>query len=411
MMMMSSISSSIGAAAAEFTGAGRVEMSNDLGRLQKWSSATRVAVFLALSALTASLDLVVDHDLSLFALYLIPTLYSAWYLGTPWAYASCLAGGVVWFIDDWPGWHCYRHAFVPYGNLAGRLAVLVIIVMIVSALKNALKDQYEAERHVVVRELEIASEVQRQLLPSKLPDYPGLDVGFFYRPARELGGDYYDFIPPSSERIALALGDVSGKGLRSALLMASLQTLVRTSLAMREGNLARFARELSQRLYEQTGEERFVTLFFGIFDISNLAFHYVNAGHNPPLFSRKWTLSTGISSTEMLDKSGPPLSLFSQSQYLSGQAFLQEGDVLVLYTDGLLDAVNRNGGQFGEERLTEAVRSSLSMSASDICQVVGQLDALSAGSPQRDDITLVVAKVESEVPKFQRWEWRNERGT
>src|SRR5579864_1897438 len=111
-----------------------IQLSTALGRLQKESRAIRIAVFLGLFVLTTSLDLVVDHDLSLFALYLIPTLYSAWYLGTPWAYASCLAGAVVWFIDDWPGWHSYHHAFVPYGNLAGRLAVLVIIVMIISAL-------------------------------------------------------------------------------------------------------------------------------------------------------------------------------------------------------------------------------------------------------------------------------------
>jgi serine phosphatase RsbU (regulator of sigma subunit) len=400
-MMMSSISSSIGAAATEFTGARRVEMSTALGRLQKQSTATRIAVFLGLFALTALLDLLVDRNLSVFALYLIPTLYSAWYLGTRWAYASCLAGGVVWFIRDWPGRHSYHHALIPYGNLAGKVVVLAMIVAILSALKNALEDQYEAERRVVVRELEIGSEVQRRLLPSEAPDIAGLDVGFLYRPARQLGGDYYDTFALSSERIAIAVGDVSGKGLPSALLMASLQSLVRTDLAAREGNLTSFARELNEHLYEQTADERYVTLFFAVLDTSTMALHYVNAGHNPPLYFRKWTLSRQSSRAEMLDKGGPPLGLFSDSRYLSGRACLQEGDVLVLYTDGILDAANTKQDQFGEERLRETVRASLSLSASEICQrVVDQMDAFSADSPQWDDVTLAVVKVKSEVADF-----------
>jgi hypothetical protein len=214
-----------------------------------------------LFGLTAWLDLVVGHNLSLFPVYLIPMLYSAWYLGNRWAYASCLAGGVVWFINDRPGWYSNHYTLIPYGNLVGRLLVLAVIVAIVNSMKDAFEDQYEAERRVVLKELEVASEVQRGLLPSRPPDYPGLDLGFVYRPARQLSGDYCDFIPLNSHSIAIAVGDVSGKGLPSALLMASLQSLVRTNLAMREGKLSRFATELSECLYEQTADERYATLF------------------------------------------------------------------------------------------------------------------------------------------------------
>lgn len=410
---MISISSSIGAGATEFTGARRLEMSYALGRLQKQPTATRIAVFIGLFALTASLDLIVDHDLSLFTLYLIPTLYSAWYLGTRWAYASCLAGGIVWFIDDWPGWYSYHHAFVPYGNLAGRLVVLVIIVAIVSALKNAIEDQYEAKRRVGERELEIASDVQRRLLSSQPPDIAGLDLGFLYRPARQLGGDYYDFIPLGVERIAIAIGDVSGKGLPGALLMASLQSMVRTDLAVREGKLTKFAKELSKRLYEETAEERYVTFFFAVLDTSTLVLNYVNAGHNPPLFFRKWTLARKGSNDEMLDKGGPPLGLFPDSEYKSGRVYLQDGDVLVLYTDGILDATNGEHDQFGEERFRGTLRSSLPLSASEICQkVVDRMEAFSAGAPQWDDVTLAVVKLKSEVVDFSmvKTEQRNGHG-
>ena len=374
-----------------------IKLSTALGRLQKESRAIRIAVFLGLFVLTAWLDLIVDHDLSLFALYLIPTLYSAWYLGSRWAYGSCLAGGAVWVIHDWPGWHSYHHVIIPFGNLAGKLAVLTVIVSIVNALKNALEDQYEADRRLVVREFEIASEVQRRLLPSQLPDYPGLDLGFIYHPAHQLGGDYYDFIPLGPERIAIAIADISGKGLPGALLMATLQSLVRTNFAAREGRLARFAQEVSERLYEQTANERYATLFVAILDLSSLTLHYVNAGHNPPLFFRKWTLLRRPSSTEVLDKGGPPLGMFPATQYVCGRTLLQEGDVLVLYTDGVLDALNMEQEQFGEERLRDVIRSSQFLTATEICQsVVSRLDTFTAGSPQWDDVTLVVVKVKAD---------------
>lgn len=393
---MNWISSSV-AVAEDFADTTRVDTSRVLGRLHKQSRLSRVAVFIVLFALTAWLDVIVDHDLSLFALYLIPTLYSAWYLGTGWAYGSCFAGGIVWFIDDWPGWHLYHHALIPYGNLAGRIAVLTIIVAIVSALKNALEDQYRAEQRVVERDLEIASEVQKRLLPEQPPEYAGLDLAFVYRGAQQLSGDYYDFIPLTTERIAITVGDVSGKGLPGALLMASTESLVRTNLAMHEGKLARFASELNARLYEQTAPERYVTLFFAIVDTSSLKLYYVNAGHNPPLFFRKWSLATDRSAPEVLDKGGPPLGLFSSTLYLSGHTPLQEGDVLVLYTDGVLDASNAEQQQFGEERLREAVRASLSLSSAEICRnVMGRLDAFTAGTPQWDDITLAVIKVKTQ---------------
>jgi hypothetical protein len=159
-------------------------------------------LFMALFVLIAWLDPVLDHDLSLFALYLIPTLFAGWFLGARWGYVCCLASAVVWATDDWGGAAFYHHTLMPYWNLAGRLIVLTVIVAIVNALKGALEDENEAERRGARKELEIAYEVQVRLLPSQTPDYPGLDFGFFYQPAREVGGDYYDFIPFDSERIS-----------------------------------------------------------------------------------------------------------------------------------------------------------------------------------------------------------------
>jgi sigma-B regulation protein RsbU (phosphoserine phosphatase) len=316
-------------------------------------------------------------------------------MGNQWGYAGCLASAAVWVIDDWGSPSSYHHAFVPYWNVAGRLAVLTVIVAIVNGLKSSLEHEYAAERRSAQKELEIANEVQTRLLPAQAPDYARLELGFFYQPARELGGDYYDFIPFDPERMGLAVGDVSGKGLSSALLMATLQGLVRTNLAVRQGELARFAAQLNQSLYKLTTSDRYATLFFAIVDVSNQTLHYVNAGHNAPLLFRNGSSqASGVGTPESLEGGGPPIGILAQGEYRSEHVLLHDGDVLVAYTDGVVEAVNPQQGDFGKQRLCDIVCRSLSLGAADICRRIAErLQGFMAGSPQWDDITLVVMKV------------------
>ncbi len=330
---------------------------NVLPLLQRQPQVIQALIALVIFAVIAWVDFVLDRDLSLFALYLIPTLYAGWFLGSRWGYLGCFASALVWIIDDWGGPSPGHRSFVSYWNLAGRLSVLIVVMAVVNALR--------------------------------------LDFGFFYRPARELGGDYYDFIPFNSERMGLAVGDVSGKGVSSALLMASLQSLVRTDLAIRQGEARRFAADLNQSLYELTASDRYATLFVGIVDISTLTLDYVNAGHNPPLLFRKGTSPTH--SEDRLEEGGLPVGMLVGSQYHSGKIPLHTGDVLVAYTDGISDALDPQQKEFGEARLRDIVRSSLSLSAAEICKKVGhQLQAFVAENPQWDDMTLVVMKIKDE---------------
>lgn len=373
---------------------------NALGHLKRQPRVVKVLEFLGLFALIVGLDHVIDRDLSFFALYLIPTLYAAWLLGTRWGYGSCLASGIVWAIEDWADAVFYHYALIPYWNVAGRLIVLTAIVAMVSALKRAQEDEYEseAERRGAQKEFEIACEVQVRLLPSQAPDYPRLEFGFFYQAAREVGGDYYDFIPFNPEQMGLAVADVSGKGLSSSLLMASLQGLVRTNLAVRQGEVARFVTELNGSFYKLTANNRYATLFFAVVDVSNQTLHYVNAGQNPPLLFRNGTSAAhGRGTAERLECGGPPVGLFARSQYRSERVLLHGGDVLVAYTDGVVEALNPQQEEFGEARLSDIVRSSLSLSAAEIGKRIAErLQAFAAESPQWDDITLVVMKAKPE---------------
>ena len=209
---------------------------------------------------------------------------------------------------------------------------------------------------------------------------------------------YYDFIPFNLEQMGLAVADVSGKGLSSSLLMASLQGLVRTNLAVRQGEVARFVTELNDSFYKLTANNRYATLFFAVVDVSNQTLHYVNAGQNPPLLFRNGTSPEHVlGTTESLECGGPPVGLFARSQYRSERVLLHDGDVLVAYTDGVVEALNPQQEEFGEARLSDIVSSSLSLSAAEICKRIAErLQAFVAESPQWDDITLVVMKAKPE---------------
>jgi serine phosphatase RsbU (regulator of sigma subunit) len=369
--------------------------------LQRQPRAVHGVAFAGLFVLIAWPDLVLDPDLSLFALYLIPILYSAWFLGVRWGYIGCVASAVVFLIDDWGGATLYHHhLLIPYWNVAGRVLVLTVIVAMVDALKGALEDQYEAERRGVRREFDIASEVQSRLLPSEPPAYPRLEFGCFYKPVREVGGDYYDFIPFDSTRLGVAVGDVSGKGLSSALLMASLQGLVRTNLAVRQGEVARFMTELNESYYKLTAANRFATLFFALVDASEQTIHYVNAGHNPPmLFRNAASAPHGAATVEKLDGGGPPVGILAGSQYQSEHVVLHDGDVLVVFTDGVADALNVQKEDFGEGRIADIVRSCVALGAAEICgRIAEELQTFVANTPQRDDMTLGVMKVSPNEP-------------
>jgi len=346
---------------------------------------------------TVTLDLVVDPNLSLFAVYLIPTLFAAWFLGYRWAYASCAAGAAVWWFEDWEEMLLHHHPLISYLNLAEKFVVTVVVVAIVIALKLALENEHQAERRSVQREFEIAQEVQRGLLPAQTPSYPPLDFAFLYRPAKEVGGDYYDFIPFDAAHVGFAVGDVSGKGLPSALLMATLQGLVRMILLSRHSELDQFATELNRSLFSLTASNRYATLFFASVDLTSRTLCYINAGQNPPLLFRGAAQrADGVTMPAMLNDGGPPAGLLPASTYRSQRMALTDGDVLVAYTDGVVDALNSQQEEFGEDRLIGAVHSVRHGTAAEICrQIDARLRSFVGQSAQFDDITLVVMKIDS----------------
>lgn len=250
-----------------------------------------------------------------------------------------------------------------------------------------------AQRERMNREVEIAREVQERLFPQKMPAIAGLDYAGHCRPALGVGGDYYDFLALPQGHLGIAIGDVSGKGIAAALMMASLQASLRGEATRAPENLAFAVGNVNRLVYETSADNRYATFFYGQYDPNDGRFHYVNAGHNPPLLfhheNGQWTVTR-------LDIGGVVIGLLEDFPYQQGSVQMDAGDILVAYTDGISEAMNSADEEWGEECMMQVVQNCNGLPAQQILQCVfTAADAFAAGAEQHDDMTLVVMRVVS----------------
>ena len=245
-----------------------------------------------------------------------------------------------------------------------------------------------ARRERMNRELEIAREVQERLFPQELPEVAGLDYSGTCRPALGVGGDYFDFLLLPNNMLGIAIGDVSGKGIAAALLMAGLRASLRGQTIDGAHNLAGLMNNVNKLVYESSSSNRYATFFYAQFDPSTRILAYVNGGHNPPLVFRK----TG--KLMRLEAGGPVVGLLPTFGYEQAFVTLEPGDVLVAFTDGISEAMNSADEEWGEERLVETVRQLGDRPAKEIVSgLIEAADRFVAGAKQHDDMTLIVARV------------------
>ncbi len=252
--------------------------------------------------------------------------------------------------------------------------------------------QEVAQRERLNRELEIAREVQQRLFPQNLPKVEGLDFAGYCRPAFGVGGDYYDFIRLANDRLGIAIGDVSGKGIAAALMMASLQASLRGQTIKPWSTLSETIEHINRLVYDASAENRYATFFYGEYDSRSRALRYVNAGHNPPIVCRG-----GMDGTRIirLDEGGMVIGLFAEAAYQEAQMMLKPGDVLVAFTDGISEAMNNADEEWDEERLIATIRDCDTRCAADmISYILERVDTFTAGARQHDDMTLVVVRVQ-----------------
>jgi sigma-B regulation protein RsbU (phosphoserine phosphatase) len=260
-----------------------------------------------------------------------------------------------------------------------------------ASIERLIEDSRERER--LQSELEIAREVQAQLFPRAVPALQSLDVLGVCRPAQTVSGDFYDYVELSPSRLALAFGDVSGKGISAALVMATLHSIVRTQLSVLvQGNgnprvsTAEMVARVNEQLYTGTSSEKFSTLFFGSYDETDGLLSYSNAGHLPPILIRGGVV-------QRLNVSGMVVGAFPHAAYESSVLQLQSGDLFVAFTDGITEPENPYGEEFGEQRLIDLLLREADHSPQEIIQKTMQ-DVVdwTGQSALQDDMTMLVVR-------------------
>ncbi|MGP0072224.1 MAG: SpoIIE family protein phosphatase [Bryobacteraceae bacterium] len=247
--------------------------------------------------------------------------------------------------------------------------------------------EVEATERLHAKELDQAAEIQRNLLPVTAPQVAGVDLSGYNAACRGVGGDYYDFLPYPDGRVGLLVGDVAGKGMPAALLMSSLQARVQV-LFDDPTNLAALVTRLNRIISSNCPSNRFITFFIGVLDPKTGELTYVNAGHNPPLVAH------ADGSVDKLEGTGLILGILPMAQYKQAVCRLDPGDAVLLFSDGVTEAVRPNADEeFGEERLAQVLAGLREQSAESIIKCINQqVEDFTAGAPPADDITLVVAK-------------------
>ncbi|MGA7769903.1 MAG: PP2C family protein-serine/threonine phosphatase, partial [Candidatus Sulfotelmatobacter sp.] len=253
------------------------------------------------------------------------------------------------------------------------------------SLAEKMADRMDAERRSA-REMEIARQVQSKLLPQKEPPLTTLDYSGACIQARAVGGDYYDFLDLGEGRVGFVLADIAGKGMSAALLMANLQAHLRSQSALLVQDLPRSLQSVNRMFCESTEPSNYATLFLGIYDDAMRRLCYANCGHNPPLLLRGQTV-------EHLCATVTVLGLFEKWDCQVAQVQLLPDDILVIYTDGIVEAMNANQEEFGEGALLRILHENRHLDARGLlAAVIAAVQQFSAGE-QSDDLTLLVAQV------------------
>ena len=256
------------------------------------------------------------------------------------------------------------------------------------SLENARLFQETLEKQKMEEEMNLARKIQARLFPKSMPELQKIKIQGTNVPSKQVGGDYYDVIQIDDQNFGLTIADVSGKGMPASLLMSNLQASLH-SLSREKYPLDKLVSRINDLIYNNTDPEKYITFFYGQLNIQTLNFEYVNAGHNPPYLVHK------DGSIRELHEGGLILGMLPETPYEIGACILKEGDTLLMYTDGVNEAMNSNDQEFGESRLREfLVKNCSALNVQQLNEnIIQELKNFSAGAQQSDDITLLTMQI------------------
>ena len=340
-----------------------------------------------------------DHfvvSLSLVYLYTLPLTVGAIFLRKEISYGlivACIVFHYFFHYFDSP-----RHIHLGlriFHDLSALLCLTFVVFVIQRYIERqeVLMNAVQRQRDDLLKDVELAAQVQRLFLPVGQPAIAGLEIAGMMHPARGVGGDYYDYFPIDAHTTQIIVADVSGKGVPAALLMSATAAAIRL-----EANHGRSMLEQVERLntgiHSVSDSDRFVTLLVGEIDTQKRWLRYVNCGHNPALLFRPKT-----GTVSLMNSSCPPIGLSADEICELASEDLKSGDVLVFYTDGVTEAENRRGEEFGMERLSAVVRDGSARSAEDLMTSIYNAAADFCGDDFADDVTILVVKCNFDSPQ------------
>ena len=265
-------------------------------------------------------------------------------------------------------------------------AFVVYVIRRYMEQREGLAKTVQQQRDDLLKDVELAAQVQRLFLPSGKPAIAGLEIAGMMQPARGVGGDYYDYISVDAHTTQIVIADVAGKGVPAALLMSATAAAMRLE-ANHDRNMLEQVERLNSGIHSVSDDERYVTLLLAEIDTRKRIIQYVNCGHNPALLFRAKT-----GALTRLDSSCPPIGLSPEEICELASVDLLAGDVLVFYTDGVTEAENRSGEEFGMERLSATLRRGSSLSAEELMTNIYNSAADFCGDDFNDDVTILVVK-------------------
>jgi len=336
-----------------------------------------------------TVDYYTGQEYSFLIFYAIPVMYATWFGGLVPGIIYSVICLISWFNDSFNFRPALENPVLPYWNLLVQTCFFILIIFITLRLKAVTKYEKELERKSIERELKIARDVQQRFFPQHVPSFDKINLFGMCRPADSVGGDYFDYFKISKNELIITIADVSGHGISSALLMAGLVGFFRTNAVNYVNENDKLLEKTNDFVCRMTGNYNFVTIFYSVFNNKTNKLKFVNAGHNPPFL-----IKNGEQKVIKLESGGLLTGIIEDIKYVEKEVSLEEGDLLVLYTDGVTETMNDKNELYGEERLLNVILKSKNFPPEIVAKnIIKDVETYNSNNKQADDITLIVCKI------------------
>lgn len=335
------------------------------------------------------LDFVTPVSVDFYVYYSIPIIIVTWYGGMALGFFMTSLSLISWIADNYFGRAGESIAFISLWNLSIQLVFFLLLVALIYSIKYIVKESEEAEKTKNRKEKELAKKVQQKFFPQYNPEFTGIEYFGKSIPADSVGGDFYDYFKTDEDKISFLIGDIKGHGLASALLMAGTEGNIRSNALICGSKPSELVSKVNKFFCNTSDASDFASFLYAVIDIKTLMLKFVNAGHNPPLiFDVENGKPIESNNSDLL------IGIMDTAEYKEITVKLTGGYIVILYTDGITEVMNRKDELYGLERLKEIIRVNCTLTAEEIFnKIIEDITSFSGTGNFDDDVTGVVIKI------------------